>query len=180
AVFEPRFLPGFSASVDWYNIKVDGAIGQLGAQDEVTLCFQGNAARCQLITRAGGSATGQILTIETPSLNLLELETEGMDIELGYRTPLGGGQLTLRALGNRLAKQATSTPTPGGIRVIDRAGDIGVSAQPKWRWYGSVDYSIGDFGLTLNGRYIGPGNYNNTYTPEDLAPEHQRIPSVLY
>src|SRR5690606_14269506 len=91
-----------------------------------------------------------------------------------------GGRLTLRALGNRLAKQATSTPTPGGIRVIDRAGDIGTSAQPKWRWYGSVDYDIGDFGLTLNGRYIGPGNYNNTYTPEDLAPEHQRIPSVLY
>src|SRR5690606_42135538 len=94
AVFEPSFLPGFSASVDWYNIKVDGAIGQLGAQDEVTLCFQGNAALCQLITRAGGSATGQILIIETPSLHLLELETEGVDNELGYRLPLAGGRLT--------------------------------------------------------------------------------------
>ncbi|MEI9851388.1 MAG: TonB-dependent receptor [Sphingomonas sp.] len=179
-VVEPHFLPGFSASVDWYNIKVAGAIGQLGAQDEVTLCFQGNAAICQLITRAGGTANGQILVIETPSLNLQQLETEGLDIELGYRTALGAGRLTLRALATHLAKQATSTPTPAGITTIDRAGDIGTSSQPKWRWFGSVDYTVGDVGLTLNGRYIGPGNYNNTYTTTDLAPESQRIPSVVY
>jgi outer membrane receptor protein involved in Fe transport len=180
AVFQPSFLRGFSASLDWYKIKVGGAIGQLNAQDEVTLCFQGNADICKLITREGGAANGRILVIETPSLNLQRLKASGLDIEVGYSTALGGGQLGLRALGSYLAKMATSTPTPAGIVTIDRAGDIGVSAQPKWRWTGSIDYDIGDVGLTLNGRYIGSGNYNNTYTKSDLADEYQKITDVLY
>ena len=40
-VISPRFLPGFSASVDYFRIDLDGAIDSLSAQNIINLCFQG-------------------------------------------------------------------------------------------------------------------------------------------
>ena len=40
-VISPRFLPGFSASVDYFRIDLEGAIDSLSAQNIVNLCFQG-------------------------------------------------------------------------------------------------------------------------------------------
>ncbi len=36
-VLSPRFLPGFSLAVDYYQIKVDGLIGSLTAQQIINL-----------------------------------------------------------------------------------------------------------------------------------------------
>ena len=44
-VISPRFLPGFSASVDYFRIDLEGAIDSLSAQTIINLCFQGRAGR---------------------------------------------------------------------------------------------------------------------------------------
>src|SRR5262249_40854318 len=50
-VVQPQFFPGFSASLDWYNIDIGNAIGSLGAQDIVNLCYAGQQQYCSVIVR---------------------------------------------------------------------------------------------------------------------------------
>ena len=38
-MFEPRFAPGLSLTVDWYRIRVTNLIAALGAQQIVNLCY---------------------------------------------------------------------------------------------------------------------------------------------
>ncbi|MCZ3000011.1 TonB-dependent receptor, partial [Acinetobacter baumannii] len=45
-VFQPTFLPGFSASVDGFDIKLKDAIGQFFAQDIINRCFEGRTEFC--------------------------------------------------------------------------------------------------------------------------------------
>jgi iron complex outermembrane receptor protein len=42
----PQWLPGFSASVDWYNIVLNGGISSLSAQQVVNFCFAGLTQFC--------------------------------------------------------------------------------------------------------------------------------------
>ncbi|HEY0711979.1 MAG TPA: TonB-dependent receptor, partial [Polyangia bacterium] len=49
-VLTPRFLPGFSASMDYWQVKVRDAIDSLSADDIVNRCFEGLADFCAAIT----------------------------------------------------------------------------------------------------------------------------------
>ncbi|WP_163536029.1 TonB-dependent receptor, partial [Klebsiella pneumoniae] len=40
-VLQPSFLRGFAMSVDYYNIKINGAIGSVAAQTIVDRCNEG-------------------------------------------------------------------------------------------------------------------------------------------
>jgi iron complex outermembrane receptor protein len=48
-VYQPAWLPGFGASVDFYNIDIGGAIVSLSAQNYVDRCFEGETAICSFI-----------------------------------------------------------------------------------------------------------------------------------
>ncbi len=43
---QPQFLPGFSASIDYYDIRVNNEISALTAQQEADLCAGGNQQLC--------------------------------------------------------------------------------------------------------------------------------------
>ena len=45
-VYQPGWLPGFSTSVDYWDIDITGAIGTLGFQRIVDDCFAGAQAMC--------------------------------------------------------------------------------------------------------------------------------------
>jgi len=174
-VYQPSFVPNLSLSVDYYNIEIGGAISTPNTQDIVTRCFEGAADQCALVHR---TPAGILFQIDVPSLNLQELKATGFDVELGYRLELAGGQLGLRALGSHVSEFSTTSPIAGGFSVIDRAGDIGNSSQPKWRWTAMANYEQGPFGLALQGRYIGKGKYNSTYTDVDI--NDNSVPSAVF
>src|SRR5690606_17210160 len=46
AVYQPSYVPGLAVSVDYYDIKLNGAIAQLGVQRIVDDCFAGSAQAC--------------------------------------------------------------------------------------------------------------------------------------
>ena len=103
-VFEPRFLPGFSLSVDYYNIKVKNAIGSLSVPQILALCESsgGTDPSCALITRpnpfSDHSAANALTAVTVAPLNSSETDIAGFDIESNYRHRLGSGTLNLRAL----------------------------------------------------------------------------------
>ncbi|NNM76241.1 TonB-dependent receptor [Sphingomonas sp. ID1715] len=124
AVFQPEFLPGFSISVDYYNIKVKDAISAPTPGDGITACFgtptgttpQGapiytpaagaeNSEACRVIRRntiTGGLAgdpnavPGLFLNLS----NLGQITTDGIDLTMNYNTDLGFAKLALSFAGN--------------------------------------------------------------------------------
>jgi outer membrane receptor protein involved in Fe transport len=90
-VLRPTFLPSVYASVDYWEIKMEGQIATRGAQSIVNECEGANGvtqilSSCDLITRS--DTTGQIVSILLPTANLSSSKLRGVDVELGYNHPL--------------------------------------------------------------------------------------------
>lgn len=169
-VFTPSFLPGFSASVDYYDIKIKDAIGRLSNQLTVDQCAAGNAAVCNLITRNNGA----ISLISTPNLNLATLKTRGLDIEANYSFGLGtvfgtSASASIRALGSYVAKLETTTQ---GSAPVDRAD------QTPFQTTLSAKIDIGRFSALLQERRVGPRQIDTTYSPSFIG--SNRIGAVWY
>src|SRR3546814_13178890 len=48
-VLQPRFIPGLALSADYYDIKINGAIGTVAAQTIVDRCAEGVQAFCSAV-----------------------------------------------------------------------------------------------------------------------------------
>jgi outer membrane receptor protein involved in Fe transport len=153
-VYQPSALQGLSISVDYYDIDLDAVIGSLNAQLTVDECFAGSALACANVTRDAG---GVITRIVTPQLNLASLKTSGVDFEVGWPLQVAGGQLGLRLIASYLDKYESEVP---GAPVIDRAGEVGLSANPRWSGSLSATYQSDRWLLFVQERFIGSGTYD--------------------
>lgn len=177
-VFSPSFLPGFSLSVDYYRIRVDGLVGSLNAQQLINNCTNGGSAapECALITRSSPTAFPSIVRI-APA-NIAFLKTAGVDFDASYRASLGNGTLGVRLYANYLDK--FESQQFAGARVLQFAGINVVGSNPagfpRWRGTLSIDYTaISGFGITLTEQFIGkmtlgvPGALENFVDPKVSA-----------
>jgi outer membrane receptor protein involved in Fe transport len=167
AVIQPPMIPGFNLSVDYYDIKIRDAIGTLTPQQTVDQCFQGNQLACGLVQRDAG---GNLLSLVAYPINLSELQTNGVDVEASYRVPLASmmdtdATLRLRTVVSYVGKLSSTTP---GSAAIDRAGEVGISANPHWRFNGQADFYKGNFNLFNQVRFIGSGRYDVTRGPDAI------------
>ncbi len=172
AIYSPSWLPGFNVSVDYYDIKIDDAIGTIAAQTAVDQCFDGVAAACAVVVRDGSN---NIVRFNAFPINLASAKVNGVDIEAGYRTSVGQGTLSLRALAAYIGKQEQTTP---GAAPIDRAGEVGLSNFPRWQGVAQVNYDTERFGGFLQMRYVGGGRYDVTRGPTAIDLQH--IPAQAY
>lgn len=176
-VYQPDWLPGFQASIDYYRIRIKGVIASIAPQDFINRCQSGNAAICASINR---NAQNQIVSIQAGRLNLAELFTSGVDMEAQYSravsNPITGGEgrLTLQALATYTDKLSTDD----GVSNVDRAGQVGGNGlvpgggKPHWMANGSVGYDTGPLGLQASVRYVGGGVYDSTFGPRDINIPH--------
>jgi iron complex outermembrane receptor protein len=170
-VIQPQFFPGFSASVDYWNIDLSGAINTISAQNIVDLCSQGAASFCQAINNGqplnpvGGSAANQI---NIQPFNLAQQLVRGVDLEASYRTSLSAivsdweGNIGLRVLSTFYLKNYTNnTLTPPTDGAGQNTG--GATSAPDYRMTVSATYSNDIISATLTDRIVSSGVYNNTY-----------------
>ena len=155
-VFSPGFIPRFSAEVNWYNIKVDGAIQSLSPQTTLLTCvYQADPLACSNVVR---SSSGNITQIQGTLQNIAGIETEGWDFNLAYRTAqMSWGTLGFTWNNTLLKKFDVITPTDTGTQTEHRVGtEIGspVGGYPKWRSLATIDWNYAEFGATLTGRYM--------------------------
>lgn len=171
-VFQPEFLPGFGASVDYYNINIKGALGALSGQAVVDQCFAGNQELCSFITRAApgpGEQYGLMTFLANRSRNLLVQGTRGIDVEASYNVQLSDwvddwdGNLVLRALANKVFKLRSSDVN--GV-VLDGAGVVGsvgtnaALTSPDLLYTFSASYILDRFTTTFTMRGMSSGVYN--------------------
>jgi len=156
-VFTPTFLPGFSASVDYWRINVDGVISTLSAQNTVNLCAASRAADvCGNIIRNGANT---ITSIILRPVNLALSKASGIDVEASYHFPIfGDGQFTIRGLATRYLVSETNTGLVGAVPI----SALG-SATPKLSYRVEAVLSKGPFSTSLVGRGVGPGVLDPNY-----------------
>lgn len=160
-VLQPSLLRGFAASIDYYEIHIDGAIGSVGAQTIVDRCNQGVTAFCSAITR-GPNAFGNNLQVFESPFNFAEQKARGIDVEVSYRLSLGGGNLMLRGMATRYLQNYFNN----GIEpAVDRVGQNGVDAgtTPKWLYRVQANYTNKGLAFNLTGRGVSDGVYDNSF-----------------
>lgn len=171
ASWSPSFIPGLSLSVDYFDIRIKGAISTLSGQDIATRCNKGNIALCGQIVRDG---SGKIEHIFATFVNLAEYKTHGIDFEASYNLPLSKlsaawpGTLKFRGL----ATYVPSLITDDGINKIEYAGDVGEAlpfGTPKWRATGSLTYQDQKLSVDARLRYVGGGMWNSALDIENNA-----------
>lgn len=174
-VFQPSGLPAFQASIDWYDIDISGAVGQLGIQALVDECFDfPGSATCNLVHR--NPTTNVIVLVENVYVNINSARASGIDLELAYRADVGPGTLGWRFLGSRLNENSI---TNFGAAKVDFAGDVGVSEFPEYKFTTNATYTQGPFSAFLQLRYIGSGLYD-ARDIEGVTISDNSVDSVLY
>jgi len=166
-VFQPSFLPRFALTVDYYDIKVDGAIQGFGSDAIINFCTAtADPTTCALINRnpVNGSLwltpDGYITNLQQ---NIGGVRTKGIDVGASYSHDIGeAGTLSLNFQGTYLDKFSVDN---GLSEVYDCAGYYGstcsagnVPSAPNARWRhkarASFDLPNG-LGFSLQWRYFG-------------------------
>jgi outer membrane receptor protein involved in Fe transport len=163
-VFTPSFLPGFAASVDYFDIDLSGAISTITAQTTTTLCLEQNRQDlCQFITFNGTpGAASPITSIRLVPFNFASVKVRGLDLEASYRFDLGGGKATLRGLVSHYIDNIIDN----GIDVArDLAGQNagGADATPTWNYRLTANYELDSWSFNLIGRGFSGGVYDNNF-----------------
>jgi outer membrane receptor protein involved in Fe transport len=132
-VYSPHFVPGLSASVDFWRIYLNQTITPgVGVQQVLDQCFSGNLAYCPLITRAqSGLNAGQLQKVIQPTANLGRLDVKGIDFAANYRLPqFAFGQFNIGLQATYMQQvQIQTVPGSDTNTVYQAAGVMG--------WFGS-------------------------------------------
>ncbi len=184
AVWQPDFIDGLSLSVDYYHIKITGAITAPTPGDAITACFgaatpgapgtppsyspaagAAQSAACLAIRRnpLNGSLSGD--PADTPGLflslsNLGTLETSGVDFTLNYRRDLGFAGLDINGVLN-WQNENLFQAVPGGINRECVGFYSANCGQPifEWQWSLRTTLSFDDIDVSLLWRHLDNVRY---------------------
>ncbi|MFZ2996496.1 TonB-dependent receptor domain-containing protein [Sphingobium sp.] len=171
AVIQPA--PGLSLTVDYYNIKITGAITSPTPDDVVDACFGNVTAAsatdpaCTVIRRdpATGTLFGEAAVapgLFQPLSNLGKLATDGIDVSLNYNKDLGFTNWALNATGNWTNSSTfQATPTSINRECVGLYSVNCASIQPEFSWSVRNTFSFKSFDVSLLWRYIDGVKYED-------------------
>ncbi|MBS0364341.1 MAG: TonB-dependent receptor [Proteobacteria bacterium] len=186
--FEAPMARELGVSVDYFHIKLNGAIAGVSAQTIMTNCFNGSGGNpgyavdnfyCQQIQR--DPSTGYVSVANQFSENIGAFTTDGVDVDghwgfdlssLGL--PERAGKITLQSYITYLHSLVVAGVP--GIPTVDYAGAFGDTltafsangsslsdlSHPRWKANTTLGYSNGPVSAALRWRYLGTQkNYLN-------------------
>ncbi|MGZ8332636.1 MAG: TonB-dependent receptor domain-containing protein [Allosphingosinicella sp.] len=169
-VLTPRFIPGLSVSVDWYDITVDDVIQTVGAQTIVNQCYDSPTLQnpfCDQFQRAGpsggpkGEEPFRILedSLFSGALNFAKMERRGVDTEVAYRKKFNWGTASFRGTWTHTIRNRDFlNPTnPNFANSYMRE-----LADPQDEVNANLSLKAGKYTLGYQVRWIGE-QYLNTY-----------------
>jgi len=184
-VVEPRFIPGLSVSLDYFDITVDDFINDgIGAQVILDNCLaSGDATFCDLLQRApsGTLAAAPGVGFVATNLNIATVSTAGFDAQVRYSTDignLGGLRFDYSAT---LLDQNDFVPFPGG-NAIECKGVVDNGCiqpvNPEYRHRMTATWASNfDLDLSLTWRFFS----STDDEPVAANPEiDEALPSISY
>ncbi len=161
-VLRPHWLHGLTASIDWYDINLSGAINTIQAGGLANLCVDSPTIAnkfCANVKRYPGSGpvpsvsgkpvNGQIIGFVVQPQNVAQYSTAGADLNIDYliRTAKAG-IFDIRFVGGYLDRLGfVGTP---GAPVTDNLDQQG---RPKFNFNLSPTWTLGGFTLNYNLRW---------------------------
>lgn len=161
AVVSPSFLPGFTASVDYWSIEVQDAISIISFADTLLLCYDGsNPQLCGNITRTNGIVTQVI----SQYINIASQKVRGLDFEASYRQDLDAIGLpgSIDIHGNLTKYLEDSIDNRVGA-VRDVVGENSGTSPPDWRASATFSYKLDSFRASLTARGFSDGTIFSNY-----------------
>jgi len=185
-VLTPSQLHGFSLSVDYFNIRVDDAIGTVARQTSIEQCLLTSLPQfCSNVIR--NANTGYLTTINAQNVNIATLKTSGLDIDAKYGHTLGlieGDRVDFNALWTHTFKYDTqgdpSAPVNSGV------GNLEYGEVFRDKVTGRLSYTTrSGLSLSWSTTYLSPmhdtpvSEFDPTGLPADIA-SHNHISSFFY
>ena len=174
-VYSP--LSFFDVTLDYYRINIEDGIDNLTAQRVID---NENDARLagrstvpfregRVIRSVPGDFTSEIDFIYAPALNLATIETDGIDLEIGFDFPTDFGSFgTTFGVSHVLSYKEETAPGTGLLETVDSANvpDTRASAATNWKFgpfSATVDmsYTAGTKDCTISQLNAGDATCSN-------------------
>jgi iron complex outermembrane recepter protein len=137
--FTPDYLPGFKASIDYWDVRVDNYVTTVSGASILNGCLiAGESNLCSLIHRGlGGIIFGSTGWISQANTNIGFLRNRGIDVQLDYRYDMGRmGGLLFDFTGSDMLEQTVSSPqdTYNCVGLYGPTCSSGATNGPNFAW----------------------------------------------
>ena len=169
--FEP--IKNLNMSLDWYDVKIKGAIAGIGYNTIQILCMEQDLY-CNLIKRDASAGQYDLFqgTSVDPSVghiinlpgNVGLYRRSGFDTSISYSFDLGPGRVRTSLAGNYVLKDFTQSLAGQSSTAYDCKGlvnDTFNCQTPKWRHIASARYSWDRYDVGMRWRHVGGMDYND-------------------
>jgi outer membrane receptor protein involved in Fe transport len=161
-VYEPAWAEGFSTTVDFWQVNLDNAIGTIGTQNILNVCYGSTAAApsplCSLFSRRD---SGEMEILFDKRANVGKIETAGVDIGLRYRMDTDFGKFRFNVDATYTDKYDVDVIYEGAVlQSQQNAGTFLSSANggngnySQWRALGSIGWSKDIYDISWNMRFV--------------------------
>jgi len=157
-VAEPEFLPGFSFTVDYFDIEIEDAIRQNSGASKLRSCYTTpdfSHPFCDAVHHTRNALTGDVDFLSAQSANTGDETMRGIDIGVFYNARIGGIDSAAEIQASYLIDYET-TAFEGDTPFVF-AGGVGCceGGYPEWRGQASWTLSAEKWSATWNTQYIG-------------------------
>ncbi len=162
AVLRPRFIPGLTVAVDWYDIKLRDAVNTATSQEVTELCVDQPTLSnvfCANVER--DPATGFVAEVFAGPQNVANFDTAGLDVTIDWTKSLGKlGKFNVHVVGGYLDK-LTFISSQGA----DLDDDVNEQFSPRYQATGDVTWTMDKFSVNYGLAWFGK---TKRYTTEQL------------
>ncbi len=181
-------FPGFTLTVDYFNISLTGAVSTPTPGDVIAACFSAVSTANPACSRANigrdtvtGGLSGDTNTVPGLLLalsNLGVIKTDGIDLQAAYARDLGFAKLNLDFVGT-WTNRNTFQASPSGVNR-DCVGFYSAncaSIQPKYQFSQRTSLSFDKVDFSVLWRYLSPTQYEPLEAFENGALFSGPVPS---
>ena len=182
-VVEPDwFVEDLTLSIDYFDIKIDGAIASFGGgvNNVLSVCYDANnpaggvgSPFCNAVNRR---SDGTIDFVAVTNQNVAEITLKGFDLQGSYSRDLFGGDLQVNYVGT-YTTESTTLPFAGG-EPIECEGQFGLDCGeplPDYKHRMTFNWSKDKLTTQLLWRYVGEvddDDADTTYFAETIDGTH--------
>lgn len=171
-----------SATVDYYDIKVEDAIAITGRSTVLQRCYSVSPenfdASCN--DQVFRSSDGVLVDVDSSSSNENIISTSGVDFELNYRTQVAEGQFAADLIWNYVDEYTIESIYDGSVETYE-----GSVTTPNHRANLNLSYALNDLTFSWRMRYWdsskdSTNGYNYNFTNSAPLQEFNNVGSVTY
>lgn len=181
-VFTPRIVPHLSLTMDYYDIKIKGAIASLAAGTIVNDCVDSATLNNQFCGQVTRGPDGNVFNVVTSNFNVASLTERGVDLNFSYYLNLRDlrlpdyGRVTFNTSLSYVF-DLLSFPVAGDNTTRQQGAGALNFDQPRFRGNANVVYDFGPLTLSYALLYEGPLNLSNQDAVQNFS--YERVPEFF-